>query len=318
MGFYKFYKKYGIYCVLLIVLVFFSLASKSFLSARNLINILRQISMIGIVCVGVAIVIISGGSDLSVGGQMAIGGILGAHLMVNLGCPIIVAVLAVLLLTTCLGMINGLICNTFAMNPLIVTLGNMLVLNGLAIVVTNGSPIFGLPEKYKWLGQGYIGFIPTPVIIYIIIIALGIILLNKTYLGRYFYAMGGNPAAARTAGINVEKFRLVSYMICGFLTGIASLIMLSRVNSAQPTAGSSYPFDCMTAVCLGGIAISGGEGSMQGAVIGVIIIGVLDNGLQLIGCDANLISSVKGLVLLAAVAIDSYQKKAKITKAKSR
>lgn len=309
MNFFKFYKKYGIYIVLLLVIVFFSIASPIFLTPNNLINILRQVSMFGIVVVGVAIVTIGGGSDLSVGGQMAVDGIIAAMIMVNYNLPIPVAVISVLIIGAVFGLINGLICVKLGIMPLIVTLGTMLILQGMASLITGGYSIFGLPESFKMLGQGYIGPIPIPVIIFAVTIVIGAVLLNKTYFGRYVYALGGNPDAAHLAGINTDRVRVYTYVICGVLTSIAALIMLSRTNAAQIGAGSSYPFDCMTAACLGGVSVAGGEGNVVGAVVGVLILGILDTGLQLMNCDPNLISCIKGALLLLAVAIDCVQNK---------
>lgn len=308
MKFYDFYKKYGIYCVLLTVCILLSFTAPNFLSWNNMLNILRQCSVFGIVVVGVSLVTIAGGSDLSVGGQVAVDGIFAAILMVNRGLPIWLTVLATMVLGIIFGLINGLICVKFGIAPLIVTLGTMLVLNGLAYIISGGYAIFGMPETFKILGQGHVGVIPVPVIIFFIIVIIGAVLLNKTYLGRYIYAMGGNTNASYLAGIKVEKMRIFTYMLCGWLTSIAALIMLSRTNSAQPSAGSSYPFDCMTACCLGGVSVAGGEGGVSGAIMGVLIIGILNNGLQLMNCDSNLISCIKGVVLLVAVAIDSRQK----------
>ena len=318
MNFYTFYKKYGIYCVLLAIIVFFSIASSSFLSGDNLINILRQVSMFGIVVVGVSMVIISGGSDLSVGGQMAVDGMLAATMIVTLKLPIWIAVLATMALGIVFGFINAYLNIRFGIFPMIVTLGTMLILNGAAYLVSGGYAIFGLPESFKFLGQGHVGIIPVPVIVFLIVVVIGMIILNKTYFGRDIYAMGGNPEASHLAGIRIDRIRMYTYMICGFLTSIAALIMLSRTNSAQPSAGSSYPFDCMTAACLGGVSVAGGEGNVAGAIAGVLIIGILNNGLSLMNCDSNLIGCIKGAVLLVAVGIDCAQKlpkKAKVQKA---
>jgi ribose transport system permease protein len=311
VNFYDFYKKFGIYIIMLAVVIFFSIMSPIFLSTANLLNILRQVSMFGIVVVGVTLVTISGGADLSVGGQMAIVGMIAATLMIKLQLPIPLAVIASMMVGILLGIINGFIAVKLNIFPLIVTLGTMLILNGFAYLVSGGYAIFGLPEVYKFLGQGYVQFIPVPVIIFIIVVIFGEVFLNKTYFGRFIYAMGGNPNAAHLAGINVERMRVGVYALCGFLTSIAALIMLSRTNSAQPGAGSNYPFDCMTAICLGGVSVMGGMGTIRGAIVGVLIIGILNNGLQLINCDVNLVSVIKGVILILAVGIDCVQKAAK-------
>ena len=190
----------------------------------------------------------------------------------------------------------------------------MLVLQGLAYIITKGYPVFGLPKEFTFLGQGYVWVVPVPVIIFALVVAVAWFVVNKTYFGRHLYAIGGNAEAARLGGVNIEKLRIIIFAICGFVTGIASLIMLSRTNSAQPGAGASYPFDSMTAAVLGGISFAGGEGSIGGAVVGVLIIGILNNGLILLGVDSNWQGVIKGFVLIAAVGVDSVQRKAKKVK----
>lgn len=310
-----FYKKYGIYLILLLVVAFFAVFAGNFLSVENLLNVLRQVSMFGIVVVGVTFVMIGGGADLSVGGQMAVCGMIAGILMAKKGMPIVPTVLVCMAITTLFGMLNGIISVKLNIFSMIVTLGTMLILQGLAFVITGGYPIFGLPKAFTFLGQGYLGMIPVPVIIFIVVTTMAWFVLSKTYFGRYVYAMGGNPEAARLAGVNVERMRIALFAICSFVTSIASMIMLSRTNSAQPSAGSNYPFDCMTAAVLGGISFAGGEGTVGGAVVGVLIIGVLNNGLLLMGVDSNWQGVIKGMVLVAAVGIDSVQRKAKKVRA---
>ena len=294
-----YYKKFGIYIFLAVVFVFFAIFAPNFLSSNNVINILRQVSMFGIVVVGVSAVMIGGGMDLSVGGQMAVVGMILGYLMVNLNVGIVPAVLA--------GILVGCIFGSLNIAPIIVTLSMMLVLQGVAYLITGGYPITGMPEAFTRIGQGYIGIIPVPVIIFLLFVAFGWVVMNKTYLGRHIYALGGNKEAARLAGINVDRLTIFIYAFTGFAASIAAVIMVGRTNASQPGAGSSYPFDCMTAACLGGISISGGEGKISGVVVGVIILGILDNGLVLMGVNSNFQSVVKGLILLVAVAIDCYQ-----------
>lgn len=309
-----YYKKYGIYIFLAVVFVFFAIAAPNFLSSKNVINILRQVSMFGIVVIGVTFVMIGGGMDLSVGGQMAVVGMALGYLMVNLNVNIFVAAILSIALGCIFGMVNGIVAIKLNIAPIIVTLSMMLILQGVAYLITGGYPITGMPESFVVIGQGYVGGIPIPVIIFIAFIIFGWVVMNKTYLGRYIYALGGNKEAARLAGINVERLTVFVYMFAGFAASIAALIMVGRTNASQPGAGSSYPFDCMTAACLGGISIQGGEGKISGVVVGVIILGILDNGLVLMGVNSNFQSVVKGLILLTAVAIDCYQIKKKRVK----
>ena len=301
------YKKYGIYILLVVVFAFFAIMAPNFLATKNVINILRQVSMFGIVVVGVSMVMIGGGMDLSVGMQMAVDGMLVGYMMTNLSLPIPVAVIVTIVVGCLLGAINGIVAVKLHIAPIIVTLGTMLVLQGVAYLITGGYPITGMPEAFQFIGQGYIGIIPVPVIIFVLFIIFGAILMNKTYIGRYIYALGGNKEAARLAGIDVDKLTVMVYTFCGFCAAIAALIMVGRTNASQPGAGSSYSFDCMTAACLGGVSIAGGEGKISGTVIGVIILGILDNGLVLMSVNTNWQSVIKGLILLAAVAIDCYQ-----------
>lgn len=302
-----YYKKFGIYIFLAAVFIYFAIFAPNFLSSKNVINILRQISMFGIVVVGVSAVMIGGGMDLSVGGQLAVVGMILGYLMVNMGVGIVPSILIGILSGCIFGGLNGILAIKLHMAPIIVTLSMMLVLQGVAYLITGGYPITGMPEAFTKIGQGYIGMIPVPVIIFLVFIVFGWVVMNKTYLGRYIYALGGNKEAARLAGINVDLLTIFIYAFTGFAASIAAIIMVGRTNASQPGAGSSYPFDCMTAACLGGISISGGEGKISGVVVGVVILGILDNGLVLMGVNSNFQSVVKGLILLVAVAIDCYQ-----------
>lgn len=305
------YKKYGIFILLAVVFVFFAAAAPNFLSATNVINIIRQCSMFGIVVVGVSMVMIGGGMDLSVGAQMAVDGMLVGYMMVVLNVPIVIACIITVISGCILGAVNGIIAVKLHIAPIIVTLGTMLVLSGVAYLITGGYPITGMPKAFTPIGQGYVGAIPIPVIIFIIFIIFGWIIMNKTYIGRHIYGLGGNKEAARLAGIDVDKLTILLYTFCGLAASVAALIMVGRTSASQPGAGSSYNFDCMTAACLGGVSIYGGEGKISGTVVGVLILGMLDNGLVLMSVNSNWQSVIKGLILLAAVAIDCYQGKQK-------
>lgn len=227
------YKKYGIYILLVVVFAFFAVAAPNFLAAKNVINILRQVSMFGIVVVGVCMVMIGGGMDLSVGMQMAVDGMLIGYMMVNLNVPIPLAIVITIVVGCLLGAANGIIAVKMHIAPIIVTLGTMLVLQGVAYLITGGYPITGMPEAFKVIGQGYVGIIPVPVIIFVLFIIFGAILMNKTYLGRYIYALGGNKEAARLAGINVDNDG-----------GSLHLLRLLRFHRC-PDYGGSY--QCRTA-----------------------------------------------------------------------
>ena len=306
MSFYKFYKRFGLYTILVLVFLFFSIFAQHFFTMKNFINILRQVSIFGTAVIGAAIVMIAGQADMSVGGMVAMGGIFAALGMTEWGLPIWLTCLLTIVLCCVMGVLNGWLTVTFFIPGFIATLGMMLVLNGMAYVISGGYAIFGLPGSYSFLGQGYVGPIPVPVIIFVVVCVLGTFLMTKTYFGRSIYALGGNPQAANLAGINVKKITMIAYVICGLTASLAALMQLSRSNSAQPGVGGNYPFDCMSAAVLGGISMSGGKGKIYGAIVGVLIIGILNNGLQLMGCDANLVDVVKGIILIFAVGIDCF------------
>lgn len=304
-------KKYAIVGVLLVIVVFFTIASDRFLTAGNLINVTRQVAMLGISAVGMTCVILTSGIDLSVGAVMAITNVVGSMLMVNAGMPIVPAVLITLAIAALIGLINGLLVAYVGVPALITTLAMMTMLRGLAYVLCDGLPIWGLPESFKVLGQGYVGPIPIPVIIMLIVFALGWLFLNRTKTGRYIYGIGGNKEAVRLSGVNTAKIETLVFVISAMLTGLAGIIMLSRINTGQPKIGTGYEMDVITGVVLGGVSIMGGEGSVFGVLVGVLITGVLSNGMILIDVSEYSQQIIKGLVLLLAVIFDTMAKKSK-------
>lgn len=304
-------KKYAIVGVLLVILIFFTIASEVFLTAGNLLNVTRQVAMLGISAVGMTFVILTSGIDLSVGSVMAITNVVGSMMMVNAGMPILPAVILTLIIAAFIGLINGLLVAYVGVPALITTLAMMTILRGLAFVLCKGMPIWGLPESFKILGQGYVGPIPIPVIVMLLIFIVGWVFLNRTKTGRYIYGLGGNKEAVRLSGVNTAKVQTLVFVISSFLTGIAGIIMLSRINTGQPKIGTSYEMDVITAVVLGGVSIMGGEGSLFGVLIGVLITGVLSNGMILIDVSEYSQQITKGMVLLLAVIFDTVAKKSK-------
>lgn len=306
--FFKFYKKYGLFVVFVILFVMFAFIADGFLNTRNLINILKQASVYGIMCVGVTIVMVSGGMDMSVGGQIACSGLAMAALM-KLGVHPVAAVLAGILVCAAIGGINGLFIATFNCAPMVITLCLMLILNGTAVVTTSGIPIYDFPKGFYYVGQGFIGGIfPFSIIIWVLAIAVGYFLLNKSYFGRELYAIGGNREAARLAGVNVVRTRILSYVINSAFIGIGSWVLLSKTGSASPTAGANYQFDCLTACMLGGVTFGGGSGNVLTTALGVLIISMIGNGLLLLGLDGNFQQIIKGAILLLTLTMDAYQK----------
>jgi ribose/xylose/arabinose/galactoside ABC-type transport system permease subunit len=306
-----FIKKYGIYLVLVLLLIIFSLMTEAFLTANNLLNMLRQVSMMGIVAVGVTFVMIAGGIDLSVGSQMSLVSILTAWLMVKGHVHPVLAVIAGIAAATLVGLLNGYLSILLRIHPLMITLATMTIVAGISKMISGGMAIFGFDKSFAIIGQGYVGKIPIPVIILIVVALIASFILNKTYFGRYVYAVGGNEEAARLSGINTKKMRLILFSLCGFFTGIAGIVLLSRTNSGQPNAGMGFEFDVLTAAILGGISIMGGQGRISGVLTGVLIIGTLSNGLVLMNVGDYYQSIIKGVVLIGAIGLDGLQSRNK-------
>jgi ribose transport system permease protein len=302
-------KRYGIYAVLLVLIIFFSIASENFFRSSNLLNVARQVSMLGIAAVGFAFVLLLGGIDLSIGSVVTLVNIVAAWLMVNAHINPILASIVALIMSAAIGFTNGWIIANIRMPPLIVTLAMMIIVEGVAYMICKGLPIYGFPKSFAIIGQGYIGPIPIPVIIMIIILAIGSFILNKTYFGRYFYAVGGNEQAANLSGIKVNNVKYLVYTLSGFFAGIAGIVILSRTNSAQVLSGKGLEFDVLTACVLGGVSVTGGFGKISNVVAGVLILGVLSNGLVLLDVSQFAQLVIKGVVLMVAVAFDCLQRR---------
>jgi ribose transport system permease protein len=301
-------KKYGIYLSLILLMVFFSALTESFLKPNNLFNVARQVSMLGIAAVGMAFVLLLGGIDLSIGSQITLVNIVAAWLMVKGGVPPFWACALSLVMSSAVGFLNGWVIANIKMPPLIVTLATMTMLEGLAFIICGGVPIFGFPRGFSVIGQGYLGPVPVPVIIMVVILAIGAFILNETFFGRWFYAVGGNAEAANLSGINVKRVNYLVYTLSGLFAGIAGIVMLSRTNSGQALAGKGFEFDVLTAVVLGGVSVNGGVGKISNVVAGILILGVLSNGMVLMNVSQYSQMLIKGAVLLASVGFDCYQK----------
>lgn len=294
--------------ILVFLVIFFSIIAKGFFTYNNFINLLRQLSMLGIVSTGMAMVLISGGLDLTVGSQMSLVGTVTALLIVKYQWnPLGAAVIGMVGVALC-GFINSLLINKFKMWPMIATIAMMQIIQGVCYIISGGLPVYGLSENVKWIGQGYVAGIPVPVIIMLIVMFLGAFVLKKTYIGRYLYAVGSNEEGARLSGIKIKVVKTVSYLICALLSGIAGLILMGRVASGQPAGGEGMEMDVITACVVGGIGLNGGVGNMKGVFLGVLIIGTLTNGLGVLGVGAFYQLIFKGIVLLAAVGVDCIRR----------
>jgi len=296
---------YGIVVVLIVLIALFSIISPRFLTSRNVFTVLTQVAVVGIVSVGMTMVLITGGIDLSVGGIIGVAVVMLAK-MLFAGMNTIIAVLITLAISTIIGLFNAFCINELNIPPLITTLGMLTTLRGVAFLITGGLPIFGFKSGIAVIGKGSLWVIPVPVIIMIIVFLFGILLLERTKYGRYVYGVGGNEEASRLSGINVKKIKYMVFSLCGLLSGLAGIVLLARINSGTPNAGKGYEMDVITAVVLGGVSIFGGEGRLRFVIIGVVIMGVLTNGMVLINVQEYVQWVVKGLVLIAAVGFDRF------------
>lgn len=304
-------KKYGIFIVLIAISGLFAILSPVFLTESNLFNIMRQVSMIGIAAVGGMFVMLLGGIDLSQGALVSFINIVLAYMMAKMQMNYLLAIALSIAIGTVVGMVNGVLITKANIPPLIATLATQNILYGFAYIICEGQLIHGFPKEFKVFGQGYIGPIPVPVLLMVIFFVIGGFILTKTYFGRYIYAIGGNAEAAKLSGIKVNRIKQTVYMLSGLFTSVAAVITLSRINSGQANTGQGFEFDVITAIVLGGISVSGGSGKLYHTIAGVMIMGVLNNGLVLIGMSTYTQMVVKGVILAIAVGYDCIQKKAK-------
>jgi len=288
---------------LVLLCLLLSVITPTFLSVSNILNVLTQISVNAIIAMGMSFVIITGGIDLSVGSILAITGAVAAYLIKttdNLFVSIVVAII----IGSLIGFLNGFIIAERKVQPFIATLATMTIFRGVTYVFTNGTPISGLGETFGFLGNGKVVGIPFPVIVMLIIFFIGAYILNETRFGRYVYAIGGNEDTARLSGINTNYIKTLVYFISGMMAAISGILVASRIDSATPTAGTGYELDAIAAVVLGGTSLSGGEGTIIGTLIGAMIIGVINNGLNLLNVSPFYQAIVKGIIILIAVLAD--------------
>lgn len=299
------FKKYhlgpliGLICLFIVM----SIASDRFLSFGNLSNIALQTSINALLAIGMTFVILTSGIDLSVGAILALSGAVTAGLMTHGTSPFMATIVG-LLVGVVAGFFNGVLVGYGKLAAFIVTLGTMTLFRGFTEIYTHGTPIFNLPVSFMNLGTGTTAGIPNPVWITIIAIVIGWIFLNRMTAGRKIYAVGGNEDAAFLAGVPVKRYLVTVYVISGFLAALAGIILTSRLGSAEPTAGTGYELDAITAVVLGGTSLFGGEGTLIGTIIGALILGVIDNGLNLLNVNAFYQDAVKGVIILIAIMLD--------------
>ena len=300
----------GTILALIILMIFVSILNPAFLQSNNLLNLMRQLIINGFIALGMTFVILTGGIDLSVGSTLALTSAIFAGLLQN-GMNTGLAILIALVLGLVLGLLNGILITKGKLAPFIVTLATMTIFRGLTLVYTDGRPIAGPRDNFafKFLGKGQFLGIPFQVILFILAFLVLWMILNKTALGRKFYAVGGNEKASFISVINIDKVKIGVYVISSLMAVLSGLVLTSRLNSAQPTAGAAYEMDAIAAVVLGGTSMTGGSGSLTGTLIGILILGVLNNGLNLLGVSSFYQQIVKGIVILIAVLIDRKRNK---------
>lgn len=305
----KVVKSNAIWLVFIAMVIVFSIANPNFIKPSNLVAISRQVAVYGIASIGMTFVILIAGIDLSTGSIITLVNIVCAYMMVNMGVNMWVALIISLIIATLVGVLNGFMVSTLGMPALIATFASQTVFEGIAYLICGGMPISGFDPNFDLFGRWSVGIVPISAIIMIVCFVVGSFILNKSYFGRYFYAIGGNEEAAELSGIRVSRMKYLIYALSGFFAGLAGIVMLSRTGSGQATAGLGYEFDVITCVVLGGVSVNGGFGKMSGVIAGVLIIGSLTNGMILMDVNSYMQMVVKGVVLALAVGIDCLSKK---------
>ncbi|QNM06669.1 ABC transporter permease [Qiania dongpingensis] len=314
------FKKYMIYILFIAIFAISSFASPAFLKVSNLVNILRQTAIYAIIAFPITMLIISGVTDLSPGSVAAFTGVAGIVAYVDMTTkmgvnPVLAGLMAVaysILLGIIIGFVNGIIITKFKVPAFMATLAMMTSIRGAALLYTGGNVIYQIGD-IAVLGKGSVLGIPIPVLIMLILFVIFTILLKKTMYGRYIYAIGGNEEAAVASGINVNKIRMISYIVQGAMGGLAGILLMCRLNTGQPTAGEGYEFDAITGAVLGGTSFTGGEGTMFGTLVGILIVGMINNIFNLLSVQSYYHQILKGVLIVVAVIIDMRGKNSKVT-----
>lgn len=307
MNIFKKFREASIYLALIVLVIFFSVSNKNFFQLSNFLNIINQVCVMGIMAIGMTFVIISGNIDLSVGCQVSISNIIMGYLMVNMGVPPVAAILLGIALCCVIGLVNGLIVNKIGIFAMIATLGTMQICKGISYSICGGMPIFGFVDGVNYVGQRSWFGVPVSVFLFLFLMVVVSFFLTRTYLGRWFFSVGGNAEASRLSGIPTMAVKIMAYVVCGFFTGIASFVTMSRLNCSLAASGVGSEMDVITAVVLGGVSMKGGEGKLSGVFAGVLIMGVLSNGLVMIGANDYVQMIIKGIVLLFSLSVDQIK-----------
>ena len=304
-----FWDKIGILLVFIVVCVILGILNPVFFNPLNIINVIRQVSIIGVMAVGMTLVILLGLIDLSVGSIVAFAGIIAAGFQVKWGGSLFLSLVIPLLVGAGIGYFNGYVSTKGGIHPFIVTLGSMSIFRGATLLIAQGKPISGMSPAFRFIGAGMIGPIPFPVILFLGCVIIFGIMLKRTVFGRYIYAIGGNQEAALLSGIMVDRVKILTYTILGTLSGLSALILTSRLNSGELVAGQGYELDVIASVVIGGTSMMGGEGGVYGTLIGALLIGVISNGLNLLGVQPYWQMMVKGTIIILAVLMDRMKRR---------
>ncbi|PJG58007.1 ABC transporter permease [Aeromonas cavernicola] len=314
-----FFERFGVLIFMLLLLIFFQSQNSNFMSERNIFNILTEVSIYGIMAVGMTFVILTAGIDLSVGSILAVCSMLAAYVIKGDnftsvdpeawgGLSWLLGLVICLAMGTAIGLLHGLGVTRLKLPPFIITLGGMTIWRGLTLVINDGAPIAGFDPDYRWWGRGELLGVPVPIWVFLLVAIGGYLALHKTRWGRFVYAIGGNPEAARLAGVNVKQVLVSVYVVIGCLAGLAGFILSARLGSAEAVAGISFELRVIASVVIGGTSLMGGYGRISGTLIGAIIMGILINGLVLMNVSAYYQQIITGLIIILAVAFDTYAK----------
>lgn len=301
--------QYGIFMAFIVVCLLLSFTTSKFLTVSNWTIIITQVSINALLAFGVTFVIITGGIDLSLGSIMAVTGVAAASLAHPDTYPVVVPIVIGLLAGVFMGALNGLVITKSKVPPFIVTLGMMTIGRGLALILSKGRPVSNLSDSFNFIGGGNLAGVPFPIIVLAITFTVCSLVLKKTILGRYIYAVGGNEQAAKASGIRVNKVKMAVYTICGGLAALAGILLTSRITTGQPNAGVGFELDAIAAAIIGGTSTSGGTGTMTGTLIGALLIGVISNGLDLLNVTSYYQQVVMGAIIIGAVVLDSWNQK---------
>ena len=301
--------QYGIFLAFVILCAVLAFSTPRFFTVSNLMIIGTQVSINALLAFGVTFVIITGGIDLSLGSMVAVTGVVAAMFAHPDSYPLIVPIVFGLAAGVGMGAFNGIVITKSKVPPFIVTLGTMTIGRGLALILSKGRPISNLSDSFNFIGGGNIAGIPFPIIILIVAFLICSVILNKTILGRYMYAVGGNEQAARASGINISSVKIRVYTICGLLSAMGGILLTSRITTGQPNAGAGFELDAIAAAIIGGTSTSGGTGTMTGTLIGALLIGVISNSLDLLNVTSYYQQVVMGVIIIGAVVLDGLGKK---------